>query len=911
MYEEYERKMERLRAIWEKVRVPVGIFLGLLLIGLGYLFAFGITKQAMSCPTVVYGEKPKPHVTTTAIGRVEYLYRSTEDENAEWSSEVPTRVGSYEVKGESVSFIGVRKSTGSAKFKIKPKMLSVSVKSREVYEDVSEASLKSDDYSVTGTVYNDRITDVHVLMRKNGDKVFVFSVDNVTIVHADGSDASDCYQLPNAEGRITDKRVTLTVVAGSKTVVYEGETNVTVTCDEWTINGTLMAGDKAEFVCEMPEGAPSIGETKPTVINQTNYSITNEKGEDVSWKYVIFFKDGKITFSQRAISILTGSAQKEYDGTPLTNPVYTVGGAGLAPGDSLELEVTGTRTEVGVSKNYIGDYRIVSERYGDVTGYYKLNISFGQLRVKGKNDKKPGQGGSGGGGGAGGGGGGGGGAGGSGGGGTLSGASGDGFMLSGSGSGLSLNPEVVFQFYGLSDRVYYFKEYSYGSFDGTFWRAAASESRFQPESEYMTGQAFKDVDSRSRDRVRIRNLRLDHRVYPYYMSEDAKNLSNKNSYQCDTYFNRNYLAKYPTYPDEDMEAEYREFVYENFMDVTDEEREVLEQLGKDAGIDPNSPNLIDEIATYIQNAATYNLYFKPFPAGVDMVIWFLTESKEGICQHYASAATLMYRVYGIPARYTVGLVEKGRPNQWTSVTTNRGHAWVEVYVDGTGWIQVEVTGASGSMQMDGGAGSGGELEEDGFGGQYDNPDIIIDTERFVKMYDGDSRPVIKLNWYVSRGQLKEGHKLVMDPAVVTFPYDRYCRTLYEVDYDDYVRIVDENGNDVTGEYQYHVNPPNVRVEPRSVEISIYGTAQLDEDGNVQGLNWIITKGSLVNGDSLELVLDEVDDSDIYAEIGSLNGRRLYLVIVSDQLQTIYNENSYQCPYNITLNNRAKLQRNYD
>ena len=34
----------------------------------------------------------------------------------------------------------------------------------------------------------------------------------------------------------------------------------------------------------------------------------------------------------------------------------------------------------------------------------------------------------------------------------------------------------------------------------------------------------------------------------------------------------------------------------------------------------------------------------------DVVVAFLTKYKEGICQHYASAATLLFRELGIPAR---------------------------------------------------------------------------------------------------------------------------------------------------------------------------------------------------------------------------------------------------------------------
>ena len=63
--------------------------------------------------------------------------------------------------------------------------------------------------------------------------------------------------------------------------------------------------------------------------------------------------------------------------------------------------------------------------------------------------------------------------------------------------------------------------------------------------------------------------------------------------------------------------------------------------------------------------------------------------KEGICQHYASSATVLFRALGIPARYTIGYTTHATANEWVEVTTENAHAWVEVYIDGVGWIYSE------------------------------------------------------------------------------------------------------------------------------------------------------------------------------------------------------------------------------
>ena len=70
---------------------------------------------------------------------------------------------------------------------------------------------------------------------------------------------------------------------------------------------------------------------------------------------------------------------------------------------------------------------------------------------------------------------------------------------------------------------------------------------------------------------------------------------------------------------------------------------------------PPAPRIIKKVAEYIQNSATYNLYYDhALDRSADIAIAFLSQYKEGICQHYATAATMLFRALGIPARFTVG-----------------------------------------------------------------------------------------------------------------------------------------------------------------------------------------------------------------------------------------------------------------
>lgn len=71
---------------------------------------------------------------------------------------------------------------------------------------------------------------------------------------------------------------------------------------------------------------------------------------------------------------------------------------------------------------------------------------------------------------------------------------------------------------------------------------------------------------------------------------------------------------------------------------------------------------------------------------------FLTESKTGHCEYFATATVLLLRAAGIPARYATGFLVKERSGlEGCHVARGRdSHAWAQVWMDG-GWISVDNT----------------------------------------------------------------------------------------------------------------------------------------------------------------------------------------------------------------------------
>ncbi|MDE5872555.1 MAG: transglutaminase-like domain-containing protein [Lachnospiraceae bacterium] len=129
------------------------------------------------------------------------------------------------------------------------------------------------------------------------------------------------------------------------------------------------------------------------------------------------------------------------------------------------------------------------------------------------------------------------------------------------------------------------------------------------------------------------------------------------------------------------------------------------------------------VIKYYQENIPYTIRPGRTPNRKDFVNYFLTENKKGYCAHYATAAVLMFRYMGIPARYVEGyaidyiqmadgdLVTGAEYADYydgyselgetalirVNVTDADAHAWVEVYTAGKGWHVVDVT-PSGEME---------------------------------------------------------------------------------------------------------------------------------------------------------------------------------------------------------------------
>ncbi|MDF2537359.1 MAG: hypothetical protein K0S76_380 [Herbinix sp.] len=168
---------------------------------------------------------------------------------------------------------------------------------------------------------------------------------------------------------------------------------------------------------------------------------------------------------------------------------------------------------------------------------------------------------------------------------------------------------------------------------------------------------------------------------------------------------------------------YRDFVYSAYTSLPDRGMERLKEEFSATAVSKSEDVMekIDYVKNYLSSNTRYSLAPGRLPEGKDFVEYFLYENKVGYCAHYATAAAMMLRVMGVPVRYVEGYAisslnidqnkdageqtvsvisddmdsERQIPQVELMVLDSNAHAWVEVYMDGCGWVPMEFTPAAG------------------------------------------------------------------------------------------------------------------------------------------------------------------------------------------------------------------------
>lgn len=123
----------------------------------------------------------------------------------------------------------------------------------------------------------------------------------------------------------------------------------------------------------------------------------------------------------------------------------------------------------------------------------------------------------------------------------------------------------------------------------------------------------------------------------------------------------------------------------------------VRQLGMQlAGHAANRAEAVAAVDNYLRTNETYDLS-APLPKpGEDAVDDFLFVSHVGFCEQFATAAVMLLRSAGMPARLVTGYAQ-GDVASEPGRRVMRGsdaHAWVQVWYPGTGWVDADPTSGS-------------------------------------------------------------------------------------------------------------------------------------------------------------------------------------------------------------------------
>lgn len=517
-----------------------------------------------------------------------------------------------------------------------------------------------------------------------------------SVIDSEGNDVSSNYAFFYVDGTLEVTPNEITIQSGGGKKVYDGEA---LTCPDYEIVlGELVEGHELEIVVTGEQINAGVGQ------NTFGVEIKDKDGKPVTHNYKINAIYGALEVEKRPITVRSGSASKVYDGEPLYCEDYeVVSQTNILEGHNIYVKNNGEQTEIGKSDNLIAEI-IITDGEGEVVTFnYDTTIhQYGVLEVREQEqgeepeptapeipEKDPSQ--------------------------DPTTPPSPGLSIDGN----IIGPEdseageaVVLRIYSSENGAVYLRAWSYGNYNGKGWDHSIApysgliDGRYS--ANYLTGIALENSGNTSYG-MKIESLAGNY-VLPTYMDAEKYNYAIQTS---DTiyggvvegiysvyYYNVNFTEemKNITLPDayREYEADYRKYVYNNYLDVPASTKAYLDIIIASNGFSKSNENIISDVASFIQSSATYNMqYDRNLDKESDKVVAFLSKYKEGICQHYASSATLLFRSLGIPARYTAGFSATTVAGEWNDVQAKQGHAWVEVYLDGIGWVAIEVTGGGG------------------------------------------------------------------------------------------------------------------------------------------------------------------------------------------------------------------------
>lgn len=188
-------------------------------------------------------------------------------------------------------------------------------------------------------------------VKATGSQTTPGSCANTIVYELNEGTNKNNYEITENVGTLTvtnrAAKYEIDVVAKSNQVTYNGA--------EHTISGIEKLTFEVEGNTYTVEGlsASGSGTDAGTYTNEITGTavVKDADGNDVTAQFIVNQTNGTLTIDKRQVTLTSATAEKEYDGTALTNDKITVGGDGWANGEGATYDVTGTITQVGNKPN--------------------------------------------------------------------------------------------------------------------------------------------------------------------------------------------------------------------------------------------------------------------------------------------------------------------------------------------------------------------------------------------------------------------------------------------------------------------------------------------------------------------------------------------------------------------------------
>ena len=140
---------------------------------------------------------------------------------------------------------------------------------------------------------------------------------------------------------------------------------------------------------------------------------------------------------------------------------------------------------------------------------------------------------------------------------------------------------------------------------------------------------------------------------------------------------------------------YNQFVYENYLKLTNTEKQLLSTYLKNNTERKSYGDAKSAIVNFLNKNIAYDEKSEGIKDYRSFLTEFLEKNKTGNNKDFATATVLMFRYFGIPSRYVKGYlitkkdIENVKANQTINIKQSNYHCWAEYYQDGIGWIPFE------------------------------------------------------------------------------------------------------------------------------------------------------------------------------------------------------------------------------